>query len=1450
MMTLDGNIQTSLVVTFDGDEMNLHAPQSQGARVECSTICRTWFHMVSAQNNAPVMGCVQNTLLCFYYITETFSTPEEVNPSGPNYKFADGTDGYQTMIDLSDFMDSCVKADISFDRMSDLARRVSKHYPEYVYLDEENMDHEGNGVLRFADKLPGKIVASIVFPRDFTWSRKTDVNDKLPIVSIKDGVILPDSGPLCKKSIGGVAGSAIHPLWKGLNDKNVTDGPKQAADLISELQFMMTVLMPRIGFSMGMSDCLPTGEAEKMVRNSIRDTKVKCEIVRASNKSDEDKEIEINGILNEATSVAQKLAKTGMNKKDRNALVVMEKSGAKGSKANIGQIAGLVGQQNLGGARIPFCLSNETRALPHFLPYDNSPEARGFIENSYTNGLTYTEQWFHAKTGRRGVIDTALKTSDSGYIQKRIVNAIADLKTWYDGTTRNATGSVVQFAYGGDMMNAKELMNTKGIDYPVFMNFIVAAECLNSKAELNIPLEQRGMCRKLTKDEINILVTNGIQAGIPGCQTGVTEMITYNMKCVVRAAVADVMLYECMIPKFCKTVKDEFERAKVKNGYMAGIVASCSIGEPTTQLTLNSVDWNSIVLVRIDGEDTTNLSEGGVFIGPIGEIIDRLIEKADVITTFPENNTEYVDVMDLDAHVTCVDEKGKMHWKRLEAVTRHLPGGKLVKVKTRMGREVSVTRSKSMLVRVNNRIVEKAGSDMKVGDYVPVVINSPVLQSPLTVLDVDGESLILDRSVGYSFGYYVSHRKLDSYREKPPKWTEQLGLIISQKLIEQNEGVLVGSGTLGSGSRIPCWSLICCLSFVEGYLDAFFTYNSKLLENNDIECECGHPVGAQHIAEMCSRFGIFAKIAGTKVVLFSGFAKKFVRCIMSFLPEQGHEYEDKAGNPPNGGQYQYGGPYDTIPGVVTDSIIGDVNREYLKQMLTYNTLAPQDYANIVEAVASEVFFDEVISIEEIESSTEKVYDFTVADTRNFNILGGLCVRDTFHYAGNSAKDVTLGVPRFVELLNASGRLATPGRPSKAGSTIYLKNAQLNSYLKKKNDLKALPILLDDLDKNLHDHTAEDIDSASLHLVAEIASSIGCLYVEDIIKSHEFQYLPTEDGKPRKSSPLELITYEEYEPKWWVTLKENLSSPSSFKADAWVILLTLDMYKLYERGITTEQVATDIEENSFGSKGYALACVASPNTIGQIEIYLNFTEIGEHARSQVDMPLGEKVSRYLVSPENIEFYAMREVALNLIRKTQIQGVHGITKTYVRQTPNGEWVVDTKGTNLMTMLGLPNIDSTRTISDNMWEIYNVLGIEATRKFLIKEITKILSFDGTYINSRHICLLVDGMVRQGTINSVNRDGIPRDIGPIAKGMFEKAVDNFAEAAAFAEHDEMKGVAASVMFGTLAEVGTGLVEIKDSETLPLPVATRDLEDPKEDKILQKPQRPAIKVPVKPKKR
>jgi len=179
----------------------------------------------------------------------------------------------------------------------------------------------------------------------------------------------------------------------------------------------------------------------------------------------------------------------------------------------------------------------------------------------------------------------------SGYIQKKCVKKIEDCKVYEDGTVRDVNG-IVQFLYGADGFNAKELMPCKNLDSPFFINPEDIASALNSEAEFEAGASEGdatssgvGDLRVMTKKELDSLCSF-IQAGSPGVQTEVTERSTYNVRTIIRSIIKDIKIYETKIPRFCRAIKDEYEEAKAKNGYMAGLVSASSLGEPTTQMTL------------------------------------------------------------------------------------------------------------------------------------------------------------------------------------------------------------------------------------------------------------------------------------------------------------------------------------------------------------------------------------------------------------------------------------------------------------------------------------------------------------------------------------------------------------------------------------------------------------------------------------------------------------------------------------------------------------------------------------------------------------------------------------------------------------------------------------------------------------------------------------------------
>jgi DNA-directed RNA polymerase II subunit RPB1 len=218
------------------------------------------------------------------------------------------------------------------------------------------------------------------------------------------------------------------------------------------------------GFSIGIGDTIADRQTMDTINDTISHAKreVNRIIQKAQNNSleclpgmtiRESFESLVNRELNRARDNAGKSAEKSL--KEYNNVKQMVVAGSKGSFLNISQMTACVGQQNVEGKRIPFGFQDRT--LPHFTKDDHSPESRGFVENSYLRGLTPQEFFFHAMGGREGLIDTAVKTAETGYIQRRLVKALEDVAAKYDGTVRNALGDVVQFCYGEDGMDGAKL---------------------------------------------------------------------------------------------------------------------------------------------------------------------------------------------------------------------------------------------------------------------------------------------------------------------------------------------------------------------------------------------------------------------------------------------------------------------------------------------------------------------------------------------------------------------------------------------------------------------------------------------------------------------------------------------------------------------------------------------------------------------------------------------------------------------------------------------------------------------------------------------------------------------------------------------------------------------------------------------------------------------------------
>jgi len=289
-----------------------------------------------------------------------------------------------------------------------------------------------------------------------------------------------------------------------------------------------------------------------------------------------------------------------------------------------------------------------------------------------------------------------------------------------------------------------------------------------------------------------------------------------------------------------------------------------------------------------------------------------------------------------------------------------------------------------------------------------------------------------------------------------------------------------------------------------------------------------------------------------------------------------------------------------------------------------------------------------------------------------------------------------------------------------------------------------------------------------------------------------------------ATKISVVLNKAYE-KWYEPFK--IIYNDNFVNYAHCISVKLNKQKLFEYQISLESICKFIE-NQYDD----LFCVFSPLGDAQIDIFVD--------TSNIELP-EERIS--FINTNNVEEIYLEECVQPILEKINMFGVEGIKEIFYVQE-NNEWLIETNGINSRTistqynnykkLLAIDIVDTTRTISNNVWDIYEVLGIEAAREFLIQEFMSIM--EG--INSCHACLLVDRMTFNGNIASITRYTMKKDdSGPFGKASFEETMDNFLNAAVNGEIEPTKGVSASIICGKRANIGTGLIDVKlDLSLLP----------------------------------
>ncbi|MGV8142199.1 MAG: hypothetical protein ACP5NS_01020, partial [Candidatus Pacearchaeota archaeon] len=371
---------------FDGDEVNIHSPQTEEARSEAVTLLSIKHNIMSTKNNTNLVGLITDALTGNYILgKDTFSK-------------ADADQLLYSANVINTAKGKMIEGNDVFSQILPLGHSIK--IPKDI-TDESTLGLEKGEMVKLVDKEYG---------RDATMS------------AIQNGAMLGTQYITHRGFSLGLRDLDVSPKVKEITVKVIENAREKTKKITEDAR---------------------TGKLELLPGKNVEETR----------------EIKISQVLNEVRTEMGKTVKENISRESNISKMIV--SGAAGSATNITQIGCCVGQQILWNKRIAFGYKDRTTS--HFAKGDIGPEARGFVQSSFFEGLKPTEFFFGAITGRDGLMDTALRTPKSGYLYRRLVSALQDLKVEYDGTVRDASENVVQFMYGGDGKDVSELHTGKKI---------------------------------------------------------------------------------------------------------------------------------------------------------------------------------------------------------------------------------------------------------------------------------------------------------------------------------------------------------------------------------------------------------------------------------------------------------------------------------------------------------------------------------------------------------------------------------------------------------------------------------------------------------------------------------------------------------------------------------------------------------------------------------------------------------------------------------------------------------------------------------------------------------------------------------------------------------------------------------------------------------------------------
>ena len=983
-------------------------------------------------------------------------------------------------------------------------------------------------------------------------------------------------------------------------------------------------------------------------------------------------------------------------------------------------------------------------------------------------------------------------------------------------------------------------------------------------------------------------------------------------------------LYETLAPKKCihvyKLSKKQldniseqiiisFNRSVVEPGEMVGILGAQSLGEPVTQMVLNSVDWKEEILVR-----DTKTNEDLVI--PIGKFIDEQIEnEKDKVVSMGdnlENNMKgiyYLDTKSKNYYIQSVNEDGKISWKKIEAITKHLPINKdgsntLIKVTTRMGKSVIATKGKSFLTQRDNKVVPIRGDEIKVGDYLPIMKNY-CNDYAFDELDITGyfpkdkyiygseiakakalrnknlaegnrewfkcyigkdftvpyarqdslknvidknfdyrvnciypkqshvdthipEKIKLDNDFGFLIGAYLAEGCITktqisisnndkAYRDRIAKFCDKYNIgyhetcrpkenvqmatqdgydirIHSMMLVEVIQNTC---SKYSYNKYVPSFAFNSNCEFIKGLIDGYISGDGTVRHKGRAKYISATSVSKKllvGISTLLTKFGIVSKLSTNKLQESNNLNSKVIHQSHSLtirnnnIIKFGENIELTESNKNKlvkdicKTEFKFdNGYYDIYPSVKLESNKNTTFRRDKLIDLSNTDISKNDKKIINTIVNNDVFFDKIISIEEVEPSNTYVYDFTIEETQNFIMADGLCVRDSFHNTGiGGVGGANLGVPRMQEVFSLS------------------------------KNMKA-PFMMVYLDK---EHR-EKKDFAN-----KIASYIKFTTIRDLRTNIEIYYDPkpyNKDGFMEKDNVYNIFYAFQQSKSCCLNKIDGLP---------WLMRIEFDKEKLMNKEVSLLDIksrfCTEWEKRFQDLKALKREKRQILEKITQLAILTN-TDNDSTPTMHIRFDMTNFNSSTL-----IDFMDMFVDEFKLKGMPNIEDIAGGNATEERiisfdnseglfEKNKNEYIIYTKGINMTAIRDIIGVDLTRTYCNDIITTYEMFGIEAARNLIIREVTAVFAANGSAVNHQHVSIFGDLMTNVGSLTSIDRHGLNKlETDPLARASFEKTVEQLITAAVFNEVDHMNSVSSRIMAGLCIKGGTGLCNlILDRELL-----------------------------------